>query len=463
MPRAIPPLDQVARALAALGRAHEAIALLELSVARGGEERARGEGLLAHLRARPDERPGSPGIRVDAELVEGIATHGRLAEARIVAHSVDIGGSVLGLELCQALDLVLAPLPAGEDAGLALIYAEALAGSAMAVQRLLLSPGASPELRTRAQTLVQLLRGFRAQRPSAEAASGMAVDPAVHRVVAELMQRRDLAWGMAELGRLTGLAGAAELHADVSLLLAASERAAAEEGQGVAATAPLEGPGVALLYVRMFNLEQAERALRRVCLERPGDREAPVLLAAVARLRSVQDASIDDARDPAAPKAAPPEWLNKRSRKASVEGWASTQRRAPTPAPYEDAATSVLRPDDEAELHLRAGNPDKAIEIYLRLAERFPDRVRFRERAAEIQAVVSAKEIVFADEMTVRRDLRPLAAASEHPPGAPPTLVQAASDPSTVEMPIDEGPPLPEETTETSVVTVSVRPIIGVG
>jgi len=197
---------------------------------------------------------------------------------------------------------------------------------------------------------------------------------------------------------------------------------------------------------------------------------------------------------PSAPKAAPPEWLNKRSRKASVEGWAASQKRAPTPVPHEEAATSVLRPDDEAELHIRAGRPDKAVELYRRLAERYPDLPRFRERADEIEAQMSARELSFADEMTVRRDLRPLAASTQRavaplaasPPPAPPAVEAvplahagvAVPAAGALEAPTEEAAldfssevALPEESTETSpmpailapIAAVVVRPIVSVG
>ena len=106
MPRAIPPLDLVARALAALGHARAATELLELLAQRGGEEGARAETLLATLRARHDALLGAPGVRLDVELVEAIATNGRLREALVVARAIDSGGTVLGLEILHALEMV---------------------------------------------------------------------------------------------------------------------------------------------------------------------------------------------------------------------------------------------------------------------------------------------------------------------------------------------------------------------
>jgi hypothetical protein len=491
MPRAIPPLDHVARALAALGHARSAVELLELIAARGGDEGARGEALLASMRAQREPLAGAPGLRVDVDLVESIATHGRLREALVVARAIDAGGTVLGLEILHALETVLAPISASEPPEMASCWRDGLGGSAIAAQRIVLSPSASAELRQRAQVLVQLLRGFRALSPGHTPAPALSVDPAVAAVVAEMSSRRDLPWGRRALAKVLALPGGRELLESVDLLVQATDGVANEDLPGAGhATAPLQGDGVALLHIRMMNLDQAERTLRRICVEKPEDRLAPQLLSAVGRLRAVQEVSRDEPSggDASAPRAPPPDWLNKRARRASVEGWAGSAKRGTTPVSYVDEATSVLRPDDEAELHLRAGRPDKAVELYRRLAERFPDRPRFKERADEIQAQMEDRSLMFADEMTVRRDLSGLASA------AGVRSQERALDPEpearhTIEMPMAfdgglEGAPIDEELTPPTPMTigaptsvalasgpseadrtgvVAVRPIIGIG
>jgi hypothetical protein len=310
-------------------------------------------------------------------------------------------------------------------------------------------------------------------------------------VVAEMSSRRDLPWGRRALAKVLALPGGRELLESVDLLVQATDGVANEDLPGAGhATAPLQGDGVALLHIRMMNLDQAERTLRRICVEKPEDRLAPQLLSAVGRLRAVQEVSRDEPSggDASAPRAPPPDWLNKRARRASVEGWAGSAKRGTTPVSYVDEATSVLRPDDEAELHLRAGRPDKAVELYRRLAERFPDRPRFKERADEIQAQMEDRSLMFADEMTVRRDLSGLASA------AGVRSQERALDPEpearhTIEMPMAfdgglEGAPIDEELTPPTPMTigaptsvalasgpseadrtgvVAVRPIIGIG
>lgn len=492
MPRAIPPLDHVARALAALGQVRFAAELLELLVSRGGEEGARSEALLASLRAQREPLLGAPGVRLDVELVEAIATHGRLREALVVARAIDSGGTVLGLEILHALETVLAPISAAEPADMASCWRDGLEGSAIAAQRIVLSPTASADLRQRAQVLVQLLRGFRALSASSAPAPGLSVDPSVAAVVAEMLTRRDLLWGRRALAKVLALPGGRELLESVELLVQSTEGVANEDMPGGHATAPLQGDGVALLHIRMMNLDQAERALRRICVEKPEDRLAPSLLSAVARLRAVQEVSRDEPSggDASAPRAPPPEWLNKRARRASVEGWAGSAKRGTTPVSYVEEATSVLRPDDEAELHLRAGRPDKAVELYRRLAERFPDRPRFRERADEIQAQMDDRSLMFADEMTVRRDLRGLASAAgvrsqERPlepepegrhtiempmafdaslEGAPVDEERTPATPMSITGAVVEGQPLASSGVEVGRTTVvAVRPIIGIG
>jgi hypothetical protein len=154
----------------------------------------------------------------------------------------------------------------------------------------------------------------------------------------------------------------------------------------------------------------------------------------------------------------------------------------------------VLRTDDEAELHLRAGRPDKAIALYQRLAARFPDHPRFAERAAEIQAEVDARAMTFADEVTVRRDVGKLASfaiRSQERPLDPVELegrrtIEMASpfetlaDPSVLEAQAESVgarassltppaalpvPALPVPAAPAAVApnAVAVRPIIGIG
>jgi len=477
MPRAIPPFDLVARALAALGQVRAATELLEIVVGRGGEEATRASGLLASLRARSDVPLGAPGVRLDADLVEAVATHGRLHEAMVIARAVEVGGTVLGLEVLHALEIVLSPPPDGEPADMIACFREGVDhGSAVAAQRVVLSPTASPELRRRAQLLVQLLRGFRALSAPTETVQTLAVDPRITGVVGEMLSRRDLAWGARALEALRHLAGGPELYDAVRLIVTSTEHVANDETSGHATTSPLDGTAAALMHLRMLSLEPAERALRRICIERPQDRQAPALLHAVGRLRAVHDASGEEPRpsEPGA-KGAAPEWLNKRGRRASVEGWAASAKRGVTPLVFEEVATSVLRPDDEAELHLRTGRADKAVELYRGLAARYPDRPRFAQRAAEIEAQMEARALMFADEMTIRRDLRPLAATTTDPapppvhrsepprgprpeplPAPVPEPESSASDRRTVELALhfSQEAPLPEETTDTMTMSV---------
>ncbi len=479
MPRVIPPFDLVARALAALGQVHAATELLQIVVRRGGEEANRVSGLLASLRARSEVPLGAPGVRLDADLVEAVATHGRLHEAIVIARAIESGGTVLGLEVLHALELVLAPPPDGEPADMLVCFREGVEhGSAIAAQRVVLSPTASPELRRRAQLLVQLLRGFRALAAPTETVRTLAVDPRITAVVAEMLSRRDLAWGDRALEPLRHLTGGTEIHDAVRVILTSTDQIANDDAPRDAATSPLDATAAVLMHLRMLSLEPAERALRRICIERPEERRAPVLLQAVGRLRALQDASGEEPRpSETGAKGAAPEWLNKRARRASVEGWAASAKRGVTPLAFEEVATSVLRPDDEAELHLRTGRADKAVELYRGLAARYPDRPRFAQRAAEIEAQMEARALMFADEMTIRRDLRPLAATTTDP--APPPVFRSdpprgprpeplpapapepdpvLSDHRTVELPLhfSEEAPVPEESTDTMTMSVHV-------
>ena len=130
----------------------------------------------------------------------------------------------------------------------------------------------------------------------------------------------------------------------------------------------------------------------------PSDARATSLLNDIDHLRTVAARS-NSAPPPAAPT---PDWLDKRGRKPSVAGWAPSKR-MPTPSPEtEEVVTSVMRADEQAELHLRGGRVDKAIELYEHLVTRYPDKPHFAQRVEEIRRLQAKRDLVFVDELTTR-------------------------------------------------------------
>ena len=109
MRRSVPSLDQVARALLVHGAREAAIDLMEAVVQRGGDEKPRCDALLSAVRARPNDRVIGAPVALDAGLVEALAAQGRLIEAWAVTRGAKVGSTVAGVEIAQALSLVMEP------------------------------------------------------------------------------------------------------------------------------------------------------------------------------------------------------------------------------------------------------------------------------------------------------------------------------------------------------------------
>lgn len=413
-------MDDVARALLGRGAHVAARELLHNVAGRGGPDAQRCGQLLAHLDAHPEAPHVVPNMVVSAELAAAIASEGYFREAALVARTLD--PSVRAIELLAALELILAPLPSDTPARVAATFAEARerADRALALQ-LAHDAAASEEVRRRAMLIVDFRRSQSASAGAEVTAHGVAAS--VSETVRSLMEHRDWARGERELRAQQDQLGAGDALTSLLRLRETMQRLFEEEtGQGPS-TVPLQGPAVAVFQLRMGNLVDAERTLRRTLRDNPADARSQALLHDIEALRTVAN------RTSAPPSA--PEWLDKRGRKPSIDGWAPSKR-SPTPGPERgadeyDAITSVMRPDEEAELHLRQGRVDKAIRIYEELAQRYPERPHFANRAAEIRAREAQRELVFVDEMTIRHTVRksepPI---GEEPTGTAVTVVQPA-------------------------------------
>lgn len=399
MRRTVPSLDQIARALLVHGARDAAVDLMEAVVARGGEERPRCEALLVAVRARPNDRVSGPPIALDAGLVEALAAQGRLVEAWAVTRGARVGHTVAGVEIAQALSLVMDPggleepwltrwtgiVAAGNAAEISSIEREVIAGKPV-----------PPILLERMRIAWRLLKGF--WSAAANEAPTVGLDPILRSHVGLQIQARDLPGALATL-RAAAETSNVVLPVAMALarLLSAAERAQAEEGPGVASTMPLEGSSLALLQLRMGNFEDAERLLRKVVVGSPSDHVARDRLADVLVLRRALEGAATEEPEPLELAKTPaPDWLNKKVQRVTVEGWAASPQKgapkAPPPSWNDDSepSTSVIRPDEEAELHVKAGHPERAIPIYELLAQRYADKPRFKARLAEIRAMVEA-------------------------------------------------------------------------
>lgn len=398
MRRPLPSLDQIARALLVQGARDAAVDLMEAVVARGGEERPRCEALLQAVRARPHDRVSGPPIALDAGLVEALAAQGRLIEAWAVTRGARVGHGVAGVEIAQALSLVMDPaglvepwlgrwtqiVASGSAADIAAIEREVIAGRPV-----------PPELLERMRVAWRLLKGFWSS--AANDASRGGLEPELRAALVARVGARDLP-GALELLRAAAGSSDAALPVAMALarLLSAAERAMSEEPPGASNTVPLQGAGLALLQLRMGNFEDAERFLRKIVVESPSDHVARDRLADVLALRrALEGAASEDPQPLELAKTPAPDWLNKKGQRVSVEGWAAAQKAQPRPqAPSwgedDEPPTSVIRPDEEAELHVKAGHPERAIPIYELLVRKYPDKPRFQTRLVELRAMLAA-------------------------------------------------------------------------
>jgi hypothetical protein len=246
-----------------------------------------------------------------------------------------------------------------------------------------------------------------------------------------------------------------------------------EEMPSKAGTVPLEGAGLALLQLRMGNFQDAERLLRGIVVSSPADHVARDRLSDVLVLRrAIEDVEGDEPEPLELAKTPAPDWLNKRGPRASPEGWAAaapskgaSQSSSASWGDDEDGSTSVIRPDEEAELHMKSGHPERAIEIYEMLITRYPDKPRFRARLDEVRAM-AARAVPVAP-------APPAMPAAPAATAAPPPAVEehAFGDFETDEMtsvepwraPPPRPPAAPIAGTSTSVVNVvPIRPIVRV-
>lgn len=421
-------MDNLARALLMRGARDAAVMLLKAASRRGGDEKARCEALLAAIQARPTDRVSGPPLSLDAELVEAVAASGRLVEARAIALGADLARNVAGVEIAAALDEVFSGSEAWPPA-FRVQWDDALASGQLSAMVALdreasVAADVAPALRSRVSVALRLLRGFsltgatHVRDPMGELELPSLSDAARDRIVARIAAS-DLSGALqaAHAMAFEGIVGAGELAVVLGRLVAAADRAMAEQpalGAKMAATMPLGGPGMALFQLRMGNLTEAQRLFRAMLAEAPSDyvaREHLTDLVALERALGIGSTARSALPEP--PSRAPTtDWLDKKARKGSMEGWAASPKPAPVTAAAPDASwdddadsTSVMKSDHEAELMLKSGHPERAVALYAMLVKQFPAQRRFADRKAEIEAMLVARVAPMAMEPTVRRDL----------------------------------------------------------
>lgn len=278
------------------------------------------------------------------------------------------------------------------------------------------------------------------------------VPEALRRLVAERVAARDLGGALAAVRESdAGSDRVADLAAAIARLVHACERMGDAPGLATGyRTLAMDDAGLALLHLRMGNLAEAEGQLREIAERSPSDHVSRQRLDDLVLLKSIVASSPSDA--PRTNPADPPDvgsGLDKR-RKPSSQRW----KPANTRAEVDDTgrSTEVIRPETNAELLLRAGLPERALELYTALLAKYPDRADWRLRVAEIEAMLPTSE---AADLSLREpdeegDERPTI-ASDPPP-------RAQADPSDP-WARDSGP-IPNAAEPTQ---VEIRPIVRVG
>src|SRR5690606_29878287 len=175
-------------------------------------------------------------------------------------------------------------------------------------------------------------------------------------------------------------------------------------------TVPMQGHRLAEFHVRMGVLGEAERSYRAMLRDDPDDERARTMLADVIALRR----ALGESPDPVPPRPnAGVSWLKKNAprRPGGTEGWASGSSAgrysAWADAPQEDS-TATLDASQEAELLLKLGRAEQALDVYRILAIRHPKQQLYEKRIAEIEAMIAERMMPIEGELTVRQDLSTL-------------------------------------------------------
>lgn len=395
-----PPNDRIAVSLFRIGAVPAAIEVAQLAIARGDARRIEAKVALERMKRGESPDDGREAPELDLALVGGLLDHGRMFEARAVLRAANVGGATAS-HLAQALDEALAPFPPEADPSFAAVLQLIRTGQAASAVRALdevVRAAPPPDwLAARHHALTTLLHG--AWRDEAVPL------PAVTRetVIARL-KARDLPAALTA----ARTAGAVELAEVLTRLVGGSEGVMNESADSDdPETSPMAGHRLAEMHLRMGMLDEADRDYRRLIGHAPEDERARAMLADVIALRK----AIGEPTEPLPPRAgASVDALKKNAPRASGKGWAAGGRYAKFGESEHEDSTAQLAAADEAELLLKLGKSEQALDMFRILAIRHPNQVAFRRRIVEIQALIAQRLTPIAEEATVQRDVSDLSA-----------------------------------------------------
>jgi hypothetical protein len=202
--------------------------------------------------------------------------------------------------------------------------------------------------------------------------------------------------------------GAHELAAVLARLIAATDLGGSDvRDEDDPETSPIEGHMYCAFQLRIGALEIADSGYRAILRKDPEDEKARARLSDVIEVRR----ALGDEPEPLPPRPARPmDWLRKNAPRAAG-GWAQGPSNPRFGEDTDEDTTGALEPAQEAELLLKLGNAEQALDVYRILAIRHPKQQVYLRRIVEIEALI-AQRLAQApvEEITVRTDLRALSA-----------------------------------------------------
>jgi tetratricopeptide (TPR) repeat protein len=440
------------RALWRRGHAEAAQAFAAAALARDDRRRVALRAQLEALRAgRPLEAGAADAgatdldVEPDLELVSALVERHRYAEARWLLRAAGLDAEdPRGGRLGALLDEALAPFPDDADPAFAAVLRLLAAGQAPSALRALeevARQSAAPAewLGRRIGALEALVRGGWREGATPEPPVAP-VAPVTRETVLARLRARDLP-GALEAARG---ADAPELAAVLQRLVDATERVFSDpDGDGLEPeTVPMQGHRLCEFQIRMGVLHEAERGYRAILRRAPADETARARLSDVVALRR----ALGEEPEPVPRRRASMDQLKKNAPRATG-GWASgsaARRYARFDEVEGEESTDVFLPAQEAELLLKLGKAEQALQVYRVLAIQHPNQQAYRKRIAEIEALIAQRMTSAAAEATRKHDLSELqrrAVPTKHvrlpeatPPGADgepeeqPTLIDEAPD-----------------------------------
>ena len=405
LPRSLPPLEHVARALLKRGAKDPGMRLLRAVVERDPREKACAA-LLAAVEARPEASVYGPDIDLDLRLAEVLACCGWFREALAVLEGTGLDRRGIGRSHAEALREILAPIPVGAKAALRDVDDQIRHGGAAAALATLDEDDSLPSWAIRRRVLLRRLllesgSAHRASSPAAPLASDIR-ESAFAVCVRPHLEGRDLKTAYAAACALCERDAAdsnarAGTDALAQLVCEAASSGASDENAG-RRTRELTGLELARFQLAMGNLESVERLLRNLASEDASDVACRELLRALLVFRAALDgqAATDvgsaavDPSDATLPGATPKAHELRDMARALV----MAAEGAPLPSATGSARRASSLDDDgrdeadRAESLYGRGFAEQALLIYRNLAKRYPQRRRYADRAQDIRGTL---------------------------------------------------------------------------